>query len=320
MHYFNFQTIVRPLKTSFWRVVLGLCCAAAAPVSYAEKMCGDEGVWVQILGAGGPEIQDARAGASFLVWHDGVAKVMVDTGPGASVGFDQAEANFQDLDAIAFTHLQADHAGDLPGLLTGSAYVERTRPLAILGPNSSNPQYPGIEEFLNRLIGPQGAFAYMQDYLTPKSSAGYRISVRPVPATGKKRWSRFANDTVKLSAIPVNHGDVPTLAWRVEIDGTSVVFTGDFNNLKNVMADFAEGADALVANHAIHENARGNLRELYALPSQLGKVAERADARMLILAHRMDRTRGRESLTRKTIEEHYNGHILFADDLECWGL
>ena len=75
-----------------------------------------------------------------------------------------------------------------------------------------------------------------------------------------------------------------------------------------------------LATHAIPENARGYQRELHALPSQLGRIAQQADARMLILSHRMNRTRGRESQSRERIEEHYGGHILFANDGECWGL
>ena len=41
---------------------------------------------------------------------------------------------------------------------------------------------------------------------------------------------------------------------------------------------------------------------------------------MLILGHRMNRTRGRESQSREAIEAHYSGALIFADDLECWGL
>ena len=100
----------------------------------------------------------------------------------------------------------------------------------------------------------------------------------------------------------------------------SVVITGDFNNQKNVMPEFAKGADILIASHAIPENARGNQRELHALPSQLGRIAKQADVRMLVLSHRMNRTRGKESLTRQQIEAHYDGYILFANDGECWGL
>jgi len=292
---------------------------AAMPV-HGEKVCGDTGVWIQILGAGGPEIDDGAAGPSYVVWYDNHARALIDTGPGSSVGFNLAEADFTDLAVVAFTHLHADHTVDFPAFIKGSYFLDRTEPLIVLGPDSNNPMYPDTETFINRLIGPDGAYSYLQDFLTHKSSGGYRVRVRNVPALGKKRWAGFGSDNLELAAIPVNHGDVPALAWRVEVGGKAVVFTGDFNNLKNVMPEFARDADALIAHHAIAENARGQQRDLHALPSQLGRIAQQADVRMLILSHRMNRTRGLESLSRARIEENYQGHLLFANDGECWGL
>jgi ribonuclease BN (tRNA processing enzyme) len=110
------------------------------------------------------------------------------------------------------------------------------------------------------------------------------------------------------------------VAWRVEIDDQNIVFTGDFNNSKNVIAEFAEDAAALVVSHAIPEGARGNAAELHATPGQLGRVANQANVRMLILGHRMNRTRGVESFSRTAIERNYTGPLIFANDMECWGL
>lgn len=296
-----------------------VACLMSSP-TWAAELCGDTGVWLQILGAGGPEINDGQASSSYLIWNNNKARVLIDTGSGASVAFDKAGANFEDLYVIAFTHLHVDHTVDFPGFIKGSYFLERTDPLIILGPDSNNPDYPDTETFIERLIGPQGAYAYLKDFLTYKSSGGYRVRPRNVPATGNRRWAKFGNDELRMSAIPVNHGPVPALAWRVDVGGIAVVITGDFNNLKNVMPKFAKGADALVVTHAIHESARGSQRDLHALPSQLGRIAQQAEARMLILSHRMNRTRGLESQTRAHIEEQYDGYILFANDLECWGL
>ncbi len=296
-----------------------VACLMSSP-TWAAQLCGDTGVWLQILGAGGPEINDGQASSSYLIWNNNKARVLIDTGSGASVAFDKAGANFEDLYVIAFTHLHVDHTVDFPGFIKGSYFLERTDPLIILGPDSNNPDYPDTETFIERLIGPQGAYAYLKDFLTYKSSGGYRVRPRNVPATGNRRWAKFGNDELRMSAIPVNHGPVPALAWRVDVGGMAVVITGDFNNLKNVMPKFAKGADALVVTHAIHESARGSQRDLHALPSQLGRIAQQAEARMLILSHRMNRTRGLESQTRAHIEEQYDGYILFANDLECWGL
>lgn len=288
--------------------------------SFADQVCGDTGVWLQILGAGGPELDDTQGGPSYLVWSENKARVLIDTGPGSSAAFDQAEANFADLYAIAYTHLHADHSADLPGYIQGSTSADRQDPLIIFGPDSNNPTFPDTETFVNRLIGPSGAYAHLADFLTHKSSGGYRVRVRNVPSTGKRRWARYGNDELKLSAIPVNHGDVPSLAWRVDVGEVSIVVTGDFNNLKNVMPEFAKEADALVVSHAIPENSRGTQRERHILPSAIGRIAAQADARMVVLGHRMNRTRGRESQTREQIAKAYDGYVLFANDGECWGL
>ncbi len=299
-----------------------VCLAFALPSWAAddEAVCGDNGVWLQILGAGGPEITDGQGGPGYLIWLDGKARVLIDAGAGASVEFDRARARIEDLEVIALTHLHTDHTVDLPAIIQGSYFESREEPLIILGPDSNNEIYPDTETFIDRLFGPQGAYSYLQDVLTYNSDSGYRLRARNVPATGKRRWARFGTENVRMAAIPVNHADVPTLAWRVEIGGKSIVVTGDFNNQKNVMPEFAKDADFLVATHAIPEIARGTQRELYALPSQLGRIAKQAEVRMLVLSHRMSRTRGRESQSREQIEENYDGYILFANDGECWGL
>jgi ribonuclease BN (tRNA processing enzyme) len=248
--------------------------------------CGDEGVWIQILGAGGAELDDGQGGPSYLVWIDNKARLLIDTAPGSSTRYDQAGADFQDLDAIALTHLHAAHAGDFPAFVAGSVDIGRERPLPVFGPSGSD-NFPDTETFISRLIGPIGAFPYLADFLTYRSSGGYKINPRNVPATGRRRWARFGNEQFRLAAIPVQHGLVPTVAWRVE---------------------------------TIPDSARGEARELYALPSEIGKVAAAAGVRMLILGHRTNRTRGIESLSRDAIEAHYEESLLFANDLECWGL
>jgi len=284
-----------------------------------EPYCGDEGVWVQILGSGGPELDDDSASTSYLVWIDGKARLLVDTGAGSSVSFDESGARFEDLDAIVFTHLHVDHTSDFPAYVKGSYFAERKETLPIFGPDGAEP-YPSTRDFVDRLIGPQGAYAYLKDFLTFKSSGGYKISVRNVPSTGRRRWARFGTDNFRLAAIPVHHGPVPALAWKVEVDDQSIVFTGDFNNDKNLITKFAKDTDALVTHIAIPEIARGEARDLHVVPSQIGAIANAANARMVILSHRMNRTRGRETQTREAIEKHYEGPLLFANDLECWGL
>ena len=303
---------------SRWTILATLLLSTPSAFTSEAPYCGDEGVWVQILGAGGPELHDGAAGPSYLLWIDNRARLLIDAAPGASARFDEAGAAFEDLDAIAFSQLSANHAGDFPAFIDGSRFHSRTRSLPVLGPEGGSSI--GVWAFVERLIGPDGAYPELADFLTAKSRGGYRLSVRGVPATGRRRWARFGNEYLQLAAVPVHHGSVPTLAWRVETQGFSVVFAGDFSNRKNVMAEFAADADALVVSHAEPEHARGEARDRHVTPSQIGRIAEQAAARMVILGHRMNRTRGRETQSREAIEAHYSGALIFADDLECWGL
>ena len=293
----------------------------AAPSTFANSAhCGDEGIWIEILGAGSGELSDGQGPPSFLLWQDNVARLIIDTGSGSSVGFDRSGADINDIEAIALTQLHVDNSVDLPAYLAGALAADRSNNLTILGPESNTSEFADTETFIQRLIGDQGAFPHLSSLLRASAPDGFRVKVANVPAVGSRKWARYRSPNIRLTAVPVQHANVPTIAWRVEIGGQVAVFAGDFNNDKNIIGTFAAGADALVASHAIPEASRGALREAFALPSELGKVAAAADARMLILAHRTNRTRGRESLSRAAIEKSYGGSVLFANDGECWGL
>ena len=163
-------------------VSLGAAWAPAAQATDAPP-CGDKGVWIQILGAGGAELDDTMAGSSYVVWLDDHARLLVDTAPGASVRFDEIGARFEDLDALVLTHLHADHSVDFPSFVNGSRFLPRERPLTVLGPEGGE-GFPDTKTFVSRMIGPDGAYPYLADLLTPKSSGGYQLRVWNVPARG----------------------------------------------------------------------------------------------------------------------------------------
>ena len=285
----------------------------------ATPFCGDEGVWLQILGGGGTEMDDGRTPASYTVFLDNQARLLVDPASGASSLFDQAGGRVNDLDAIVLSTARAERMMDLPAFLIGARAAERNRLLPILGPDGGAGQ-PDTVTAVDRLIGPQGAYPELAGFLPPQAVGRFRASPRNVPATGQRRWADFGNDQLQLSAVPAYFGGVPALIWKVEIAGKTTVFAGDTNNSKNNLAEFAKGADALVIHHSIPENTRGTLTDFHRTPGQIGRIAAQAGVRMVILGHRMNRTLGRESLSSAAIQEHYKGSLIFADDLECWGL
>src|SRR5687767_10834032 len=99
------------------------------------QLCGTERMQVQILGSGAGDLSEDRAAPSLLVWIDGKTRVLVDTGPGATMRFVRSNAAFADLDTILLTNLHANRTADLPALIQHTASLPRARPLPIYGPN-----------------------------------------------------------------------------------------------------------------------------------------------------------------------------------------
>ncbi len=63
----------------------------------ATSSCDKQGTWLQVLGSGGPEVNDGRASSGYLIWHSGYARVLVDLGSGSLSRFEQSKALINDM-------------------------------------------------------------------------------------------------------------------------------------------------------------------------------------------------------------------------------
>ncbi|TCK17713.1 ribonuclease BN (tRNA processing enzyme) [Thiogranum longum] len=288
-------------------------------VNPVQASCNAKAVQLQVLGSGGPEImQDSRASSSYLVWLNGKARLLVDAGGGSALHFGKSGAVFSDLDAIVFTHFHVDHSADLPAMVKSSYFGERTRDLPLFGPDG-NRLMPSARDFIQDLFGPQhGAFRYLSDFIDDTQPSAYKLVAADIAAAGKHTWSGFRNERLQLSAIPVHHGPVPALAWRVDIAGHSITFSGDMNGDNHTLGKLAKNSDILVAHNAIPESATGVARNLHMPPSVIGAIASGAGVKQLVLSHRMRRTLGNEAQTLAIIQREYKGPVAFADDMECF--
>lgn len=281
--------------------------------------CSGHGIEVQVLGSGGPETQDIRASSSYVIWIDGRSTILVDSGGGSALRFGQSGAQMQDLDLVLFTHLHADHSADFPALVKSSWFENRIRPLPVYGP-TGNEHYPAASEFIHALFDEKtGAFRYLYDFITP-GAASYTIQAHDVDATKTDVSTVYSDKGLKVSVVSVVHGPVPALAWRVDIAGKSVVFSGDTNGNGNTLQQLAQQADLLVAHNAVPEGATGVARNLHMPPSVIGEIAAAAQVKQLVLSHRMLRTLGKEEETLRNIKKSFSGPVSFADDLECYSL
>jgi ribonuclease BN (tRNA processing enzyme) len=303
--------------------LLGLVSFAAA-----AQPCGSAPVQVQVLGSGGPELADKRASSAYLVWIEGRPRALIDIGGGAALRFGESGATVSDLDVILLTHLHVDHTSDLPALVKSSFFEDRTRPLPIYGPGG-NKFMPSTVTFVRTLFdSTRGAYRYLGNFLSPLATDTYKLQPHDVGETGDKIGVRrkagdiipsvFSNERLQVAATSVIHGPVPALAWRIEAGGKSIVFSGDANGDGGHLEQLARQADLFVAHNAVPEGATGAERNLHMPPSVIGRIAQEAGVKQLVLSHRMLRTLGRETETLEAIKKRYAGPVAFADDLDCF--
>lgn len=281
--------------------------------------CTGKGVELQVLGSGGPEMQTKRASSSYLLWQDGKVRVLVDSGGGSALRFGESGAQMADLDMVLFTHFHADHSADFPALIKSSYFEDRTRPLPVYGP-TGNKRFPSMTEFVRALFDENhGAYKYLSDYLSG-GPGSYAIQPHDVVLKPGEQRQIASADGITVFATPVIHGSVPALAWRVDIGGFKIAFSGDTNGNNGNLGKLAQNADIFVAHNAVPEGVTGVERALHMPPSVIGRIAANAQVKKLVLSHRMLRTMGKEAESKETISKQYTGPILFADDLDCFAL
>jgi ribonuclease BN (tRNA processing enzyme) len=282
--------------------------------------CQSDRVKLQMLGTRGPELLDDQASTGYLIWLDNKARLIVDAGPGSLQRFKQSEANYEDLALILFTHFHVDHSADFPAYIKGGFFTERKQNLDIIGPSGTN-FVASADEFVDRAIGTKaGMYPYLSPFIDSQQPSNYKLDVKTVP------WSYsdlsikevYNKKDIKVKSVPVHHGPFPALGYRVEIAGCVISFTGDMSGRLRAMPGLAKNSDILVAHNAIPENATGTPELLHMKPSYIGKMANQANVKKLLLTHLMERSLSVKPETLKIIQKNYPGKIIYPKDLDIF--
>ena len=255
-----------------------------------------------------------RASTSYLLWIDAHAKILIDMGGGAFLRFGQAQAKLSDLSLVAISHFHPDHVSDLPAFLWLSNFT-RKEPLPIVGP-SGNDLVPGFPTFLSRLFDAKnGAFQVLGTTLGGPPVAGVgggvRLDASVVDVTKAEPSTVFDRQGVTVTALGIPHGNIPTLAYRIQTRDASIVFSSDQTGTNPRFVDFARGANVLVMHLAI---AAGATSSLHAPPAVVGRVAQEAGVGRLIVSHI-----GHFDLDVAIIDlkKFYTGPLTVGADLRC---
>ena len=288
--------------------IAGLLVVLAASSNAFAQSCAGNPVAVQILGSGAPGFVKDRANTSYVLWIGPQAKILVDAGGGAYVRFGQSQAKFSDLSMILVSHLHPDHVADLPGVLW-SGRMTRNDSLPVIGP-SGNEAAPSFSTFLNRLFDEKnGAFQVLGS--TMGAGPGVHLDASVVDVTKQEPTTVFDRDGIKVTALGIPHGNLPTLAYRVETQGRSIVFSSDQNGTNPRFPEFAKNANLLVMHLAIGVGANNPNQ---ALPAVVGRVAQSANPGRLVLSHiaQFDL-----DAAVADVKRNYTGPLTVGADLQC---
>ena len=298
-------------------------CTAAGPQETARTSrpaaldCSRQALAVQVLGSGGPMIDDHRASSGYLVWVQRESRLLIDAGGGIFQRFSQSGARLETLDAVALSHFHADHSADLIALLKGGYFIARNRALAVVGP-SGNERFPSTEAFMDALLNPEsGAYRYLSGYLEG-GPGWFPLESRSIDPSVATPAAVVDTPELRLEAVGVEHGRVPALGFVVTAGGRKIAFTGDQNGRSEAFATLARGADVLIAHHAIPETDDPALVALHMTPSAIGDLAARIAPGRLVLSHHMQRALERRAEGEQAIRSRYAGPLEFADDLDCF--
>lgn len=303
------RTFLKPTLPVLIALTVLMSCARS------ETLCPPtKGVVLQILGSGGPIADDARASSGYVVWVDGVSRVLIDAGGGTFLRFGESGASFAELDFVGLSHLHTDHSADVPALLKSGSFSGRERALHIAGPDAGGP-FPGLKAWLKSLLDREaGAYGYLSGFLD--GTAGQPM-LAAKEIGGDAPVTVYSHADIVIDAMHVPHGIVPALAFRVQAGDESIVFAGDQNGSNPAFAEFAKGASILVMHLVVPEDVSGVGRRLHAPPSVVGEVAAATGAEKLVLSHFMARSLADLDKNVALVRSGYSGDIILAEDLAC---
>jgi ribonuclease BN (tRNA processing enzyme) len=277
------------------------------------------GLDLLVLGSGGPGAA-GRAASSYLVFIDGLPRILVDAGPGSFARLGEAQASLANTDTVLLTHLHIDHAGELPGLFKARA-VSAAGPIVfnVWGPGGSPGQhqdayFPSTSQFMRLLFGPKGAYAYLKEFASPMTIHAHDIQAPLKNAVPRQILER---DDLSVTAIAGHHGDAPSVIYRIEHAGKSVTFSGDIDAAGlPALRRIAKATDLLVFNSVVLDppGSPAILYSLHTPPRAIGELARDAGVRGLLLSHVSPAIDANRDAVLESIHSSYAGTVSFAKD------
>lgn len=309
----------------------------AAPASGAALATADARPSIVLLGTSAGPIARADRSQPATALVIGGKTYLIDAGDNVSQQLARAGLSGKAPEAIFITHLHFDHMLGLGPLMAFTWMSANERAIAIYGP-------PGTGELVRR---DQHALAIGIDIfkpqLPPRPSLAALFPVRELPLAGAA--TVYIDSLVKVTAVanshyataalpPRSYGVDQSLSYRFEVDGTSIVLTGDTGPSADVEA-LAQGCDVLVSEIVDLPSISTALAKVYGsaddpriaalrlhmeaehlTPAEVGKLAQKSQAKKLVVTHfAMGPDADLESIVKQIRQYYPVGEIVLGHDL-----
>ncbi len=216
-----------------------------------------------IVGCAGSFPGPDTAASCYLVeapYEGRTFRLVLDLGSGA-LGPLQQHVGLDEVDAVALSHLHADHCLDLCGLYVVSTYH----------PGGALPMIP--------VYGPEGTAARMARAYDLPEAPGMdgSFDFLTYPDTP------FDLGPFRIEVARVDH-PVTAYAFRVTHGGRTLVYSGDTGPC-TALDEIAKGCDLLLAEASFLETAPDNPPGLHLTGREAAEAAQRAGVGRLVLTH-----------------------------------
>ncbi len=357
-------------------LALGLCSVMSMSAAFADEGSEDSGkpavrrvhgdLSVMVLGSGGPmAVESGRASAGYIIFTDGKPRLLMDVGGGTYARLAESGTNIRNIDGILISHLHIDHMADLSAMVKTIYFHARqmkeprpsTNPVRIWGPtenltNAQTKQFPSSEDYVDALYNvanaekPLGIERYMNTFASAIHGGKFAYDVKNlgINLTGATTEIMNTADGLKVTSIGVFHGPVPSVAFRIDYKGHSIVYTGDTNSKIPAgplagsnspgLISLASNADLLIYDTAITDTKPDEYPyvdatnigdtlffQLHTTPTTMGQVAAQSNVKTLVLSHLTPVTEPALDEVKAAVRaQGFTGKIKVAKDLRVYNL
>ena len=282
--------------------------------------------------SGGPPPRAHRAQSSNLLTVNGTHYV-VDAGDGVARRLAKAGINIREIGMVFITHHHDDHTAGLGTLLSVAWNQQRTKPIHVYGP-------PSTEELVKAAV----------QYFTISAEIRIADGGRSVPIAhvffGHDVGTGiiYEDANIKVTAVENSHfafhegsaaGKHKSYAYRFETPDRVIVFTGD-TGLSDAVTELARDADLLVSETS---SCQGRMQEMaddgrwqamtateqagivrqmtqgHMALDEIGKMAASAKVKTVVLSHLTHKRDGDYTQWAEEVKKHFSGQVIVAKDL-----